>query len=123
MSEPFSSIAEPERSPTVELVAGYLASLAIFASLISLAWHPIRLLAPALPAVPGIVLRADAGGHPRTRLGPRLRLDRVVDDRAEIDDGDLQDHHQEDDFPDRVRAHEVSLPGLDASNLWIWEYP
>jgi hypothetical protein len=48
MSEPFSSIAEPERSPTVELVAGYLASLAIFASLISLAWHPIRLLAPAL---------------------------------------------------------------------------
>src|SRR5438477_225407 len=79
--------------------------------------------APALPAIPGIVLRADAGGHPRTRLGPRLRLDRVVDDRAEIDDGDLQDHHQEDDFPDRVRAHEVSLPGLDASNLWIWEYP
>jgi hypothetical protein len=48
-TEPFTSIeAEPERSHTTEAVAGYLASLAIFASLISLAWHPVRLLAPAL---------------------------------------------------------------------------
>ena len=48
-TEPFTSIeaAEPDRSHT-EAVAGYLASLAIFASLISLAWHPIRLLAPAM---------------------------------------------------------------------------
>ena len=51
-AEPFSSLeaAQPadERSHTVDVVSGYLASLAIFAALISLAWHPIRLLAPAL---------------------------------------------------------------------------
>jgi hypothetical protein len=46
-AEPFSTV-EPERSGSVEVVAGYLASLAIFFSLISLAWHPIRLLAPAM---------------------------------------------------------------------------
>lgn len=48
-AEPFSSL-EPasERSSHVDLVAGWLASFAIFFSLISLAWHPIRLLAPAL---------------------------------------------------------------------------
>lgn len=48
-SQPFSSI-EPESGHTrqTDVVAGYLASIAIFASLISLAWHPIRLLAPAL---------------------------------------------------------------------------
>jgi hypothetical protein len=49
MTEPFSSLqAEPERSRTAELVAGYLASLSIFASLIALAWHPIRLLGPSI---------------------------------------------------------------------------
>jgi hypothetical protein len=49
-AEPFSSFepAEPERSSHTDVVAGYLASLSIFASLISLAWHPIRLLAPAM---------------------------------------------------------------------------
>ena len=48
-AEPFADIeAQPRPSHATELVAGYLASLAIFASLISLAWHPIRLLAPAL---------------------------------------------------------------------------
>ena len=51
-AEPFSSLeaAQPadDRSQTVDVVSGYLASLAIFAALISLAWHPIRLLAPAL---------------------------------------------------------------------------
>ena len=31
-----------------EIVAGYLAALAIFASLISLAWHPLRLVLPAM---------------------------------------------------------------------------
>ena len=48
-AEPFSSVEpESERSRQTEVVAGYLASIAIFVSLISLAWHPIRLLAPAL---------------------------------------------------------------------------
>ena len=40
--------AQREDSSHVEVVAGWLASISIFASLISLAWHPIRLLAPAL---------------------------------------------------------------------------
>ncbi len=40
--------APREDSNQVEVVAGWLASISIFASLISLAWHPIRLLAPAL---------------------------------------------------------------------------
>ena len=49
-AEPFSTLpAEEDRpSTTVDLVAGYLAAIAIFISLISLAWHPIRLLGPAL---------------------------------------------------------------------------
>jgi hypothetical protein len=48
-AEPFSGV-EPQSEHTshVEIVSGWLASLAIFFSLISLAWHPIRLLAPAL---------------------------------------------------------------------------
>jgi hypothetical protein len=45
--EPFSSIESAQESQT-QVVAGYLAAIAIFAALISLAWHPIRLLAPAL---------------------------------------------------------------------------
>ncbi len=49
-AEPFSSLpADEERSSSaVDVVAGYLAAIAIFISLISLAWHPIRLLGPAL---------------------------------------------------------------------------
>jgi hypothetical protein len=47
-AEPFSSVEpESDRGRQTEVVAGYLASISIFASLISLAWHPIRLLAPA----------------------------------------------------------------------------
>ncbi|MGH2972865.1 MAG: hypothetical protein ACRDNM_03135 [Gaiellaceae bacterium] len=48
-ADPFSTLEpEQERGSHVDAVAGYLASLAIFFSLISLAWHPIRLLAPAM---------------------------------------------------------------------------
>jgi len=49
-SEPFSSLDVPQtpRSHTTELVAGYLAAFSIFASVIALAWHPLRLLGPAL---------------------------------------------------------------------------
>ncbi|HLX19154.1 MAG TPA: hypothetical protein VKR23_03285 [Gaiellaceae bacterium] len=49
-AEPFSTLPADEDRPstTVDVVAGYLAAIAIFISLISLAWHPIRLLAPAL---------------------------------------------------------------------------
>jgi hypothetical protein len=35
-------------SRPAENVAGFLASLAIFVSLIALAWHPLRLLFPAI---------------------------------------------------------------------------
>jgi hypothetical protein len=48
-AEPFSSLeAEPEHRHTTELVAGYLAAFSIFASAIALAWHPVRLLGPAM---------------------------------------------------------------------------
>jgi len=50
-AEPFSDLPYEERrgpSHTTELVAGYLASFSIFASVISLAWHPVRLLGPSL---------------------------------------------------------------------------
>jgi hypothetical protein len=41
---------EYESSPSrpSEIVAGFLASLAIFISLIALAWHPLRLVMPAI---------------------------------------------------------------------------
>jgi hypothetical protein len=42
-----STVDETGESPR-ELVADFLAALAIFAALISLAWHPLRLLAPAI---------------------------------------------------------------------------
>jgi len=47
-AEPFSSV-EPASEATshVDVISGWLASFAIFFALISLAWHPIRLLAPA----------------------------------------------------------------------------
>lgn len=39
---------EQGRTSASEVVAGYLASFSIFASLISLAWHPLRLVLPAM---------------------------------------------------------------------------
>ena len=49
-AEPFSEPYEARRGPshTTEIVAGYLAAFAIFASVIALAWHPLRLLGPSL---------------------------------------------------------------------------
>jgi hypothetical protein len=48
-AEPFSSLeSEREHSQATETVAGYLAAISIFASLIALAWHPIRLLGPSM---------------------------------------------------------------------------
>ena len=40
--------AEPAQRRSAEVVAGYLAALSIFASVISLAWHPLRLVIPAI---------------------------------------------------------------------------
>jgi hypothetical protein len=42
------STYEPARSRPSEWVAGYLASIAIFVSLIGIAWHPLRLILPAI---------------------------------------------------------------------------
>jgi hypothetical protein len=39
---------EQGRTPSSQIVAGYLAAFSIFASLISLAWHPLRLEGPAI---------------------------------------------------------------------------
>jgi phosphoglycerol transferase MdoB-like AlkP superfamily enzyme len=39
--------AEPARRRASETVSGYLAAIAIFASLVGLAWHPLRLILPA----------------------------------------------------------------------------
>jgi hypothetical protein len=70
-AEPFSSVeAQPERSHTTGLVAGYLASLSIFASLISLAWHPLRLEGPAI-----VIALISAG---MTGRGKRLPLIAVL---------------------------------------------
>jgi hypothetical protein len=71
LSEPFSSLDVPsERSHTTEAVAGYLASLSIFASLISLAWHPLRLEGPAI-----VIALISAG---MTGRGRRLPFAAVV---------------------------------------------
>jgi hypothetical protein len=53
--------AQPARSRTsAEVVAGYLAALSIFASVIALAWHPLRLV---LPAVILALVAAGMGGR------------------------------------------------------------
>jgi hypothetical protein len=39
---------EPAGRHTSDTVSGYLAAIAIFTSLIGIAWHPLRLILPAL---------------------------------------------------------------------------
>jgi hypothetical protein len=46
-----------------ETVAGYLAALAIFIALIGLAWHPLRLILPAV--VVSMIAAAMGGRHQR----------------------------------------------------------
>jgi hypothetical protein len=50
------SAAEPTAPRPSETVAGFLAAMAIFACLIGLAWHPLRVIGP------GIVLALIAAG-------------------------------------------------------------
>jgi hypothetical protein len=54
-----------ERTPPSETVAGFLAAFSIFASVISLAWHPLRL---SLPAILLAMIAAAMGGERRRRL-------------------------------------------------------
>jgi len=56
--------AKPTGSGPAEVVSGYLSALAIFAGLISLAWHPLRLV----PAAILLALVASAMGHRNRRL-------------------------------------------------------
>jgi len=49
---------------TSETVAGFLAAIAIFVSLVGLAWHPIRLIVPSL----AIALVASGMGSGKGRL-------------------------------------------------------
>src|SRR5689334_612219 len=63
--EPPVSAYEEQRSTTAsDLVSGYLAALAIFIALIGLAWHPLRLIGPAIV----IALVAAGMGGKRKRL-------------------------------------------------------
>jgi hypothetical protein len=64
MSAEMSSEAQPARSHAAEVVAGYLAALSIFASVMALAWHPLRLV---LPAAVLALVAAGMGGR-RNRL-------------------------------------------------------
>jgi hypothetical protein len=50
------STFESDRSRPTDIVAGYLAAMAIFICLIGLAWHPLRLI------LPGIVVAMIAAG-------------------------------------------------------------
>ena len=54
------SAAEPAASRPSEWVAGYLATIAIFASLVGIAWHPLRLI---LPSIVLALLAAGMGGR------------------------------------------------------------
>jgi hypothetical protein len=38
---------EPSRRTSADTVAGYLSAIAIFVSLVGIAWHPLRLILPA----------------------------------------------------------------------------
>jgi len=49
---------------TSETVAGFLSAIAIFVSLVGLAWHPLRLIVPAL----ALALVASGMGRGKGRL-------------------------------------------------------
>ena len=48
MSASGADAGEQPRTGSSETVAGFLAAFSIFASVIALAWHPLRLLGPAI---------------------------------------------------------------------------
>jgi hypothetical protein len=58
-----SAIDEPTGARPSEVVAGFLAALAIFVALIGLAWHPLRLIGPAI--IVSLVAAAMGGRHQR----------------------------------------------------------
>ncbi|MGD0715037.1 MAG: hypothetical protein ABSB24_12765 [Gaiellaceae bacterium] len=62
MSMPGVSYEEQAESRPSETVAGFLAAFSIFASVISLAWHPLRLDGPAIVLA---MVSAGMGGRHR----------------------------------------------------------
>jgi hypothetical protein len=57
------SALDSTRSRPSETIGGYLSALAIFVSLIGIAWHPLRLIAPSI--VIALVAAAMGGRHQR----------------------------------------------------------
>ena len=57
-------LQEGEGKRTSETVAGFLSAIAIFMSLVGLAWHPLRLILPSL----AIALVASGMGSGKGRL-------------------------------------------------------
>jgi len=47
-AEPIPEVTPVKRTRSADVVAGYLAALSIFGSVIALAWHPLRLVAPTI---------------------------------------------------------------------------
>ena len=63
MSAPEAGYDESGPAAASETVAGFLAALAIFASLIALAWHPLRLIPASM--LLALVAAAMGGRHQR----------------------------------------------------------
>jgi hypothetical protein len=55
---------EPARRGSADTVSGYLAAIAIFMSLVGIAWHPLRLIIPSA----AIALIASAMSDKRRQL-------------------------------------------------------
>ena len=64
MSADGEILNEGSERRTSETVAGFLAAIAIFVSLVGLAWHPLRLILPSL----AIALVASGMGAGKGRL-------------------------------------------------------
>jgi hypothetical protein len=65
LHEPLSTEAPGRTSRrTAQTVAGYLSALAIFTSIVGIAWHPLRLILPSI----GIALIASGMARGESRL-------------------------------------------------------
>ena len=63
MSADGETLHEGAGHGTAETVAGYLAAIAMFVAVIGLAWHPIRLILPAI--LLALLASAMGGRHQR----------------------------------------------------------
>ena len=55
---------QPARRTSAETVAGFLSAIAIFVSLVGIAWHPLRLILPSA----AVALIASGMSHTRRQL-------------------------------------------------------